>query len=108
MTYEKFEQIFSFLYNQNKAQNAWVDKLPYDISSAFFDNEYVNSLILSKEILLDNLFEDQFLRYDIDYILYNEARYIISGDIEYKFEGSDELEEFLKYFKEVYFTENQI
>jgi hypothetical protein len=106
MTYEKFEQIFSFLYNQNKAQNAWVDKLPHDISSAFFDNEYVNSISLSKEMLLDNLFEDQFLRYDIDYILYNEARYIINGDIEWKFDNSSELEEFLEYFKEVYFTES--
>lgn len=106
MTYEKFEAIFTFLYNQRKIQNAWVDKLPLDISCAFFDNEYVNSLSLSKEMLLDNLFEDQFIRYDIDYILYNEARYIISGDKEYKFEGSNELGEFLDYFKEVYFTES--
>ena len=105
MTYEKFEYIFSFLYNQNKIQNAWVDKLPVDISSAFFDNELTNSLGLSKEMLLDNLFEDQFLRYDIDYILYNEARYIINGDIEWKFDSSSELEEFLSYFKDVYFSE---
>jgi len=51
---EVVRQLRSF---QNKA-DAYLERLPLDVRSAFFDNDYVNCLNGSLNLLVNNLFGD--------------------------------------------------
>jgi hypothetical protein len=49
-------------------QVAYLDSLPVDISSAFFDNKYTNALSAQRDLLIKALFGD--MSEDIEWFLY--------------------------------------
>lgn len=69
MDVEQFKTTIEFLYEQKQKRDAWIDKLPSDISSAFFDNEHVDSLHNEISFLLKMLFKPELLE-EIEYFLY--------------------------------------
>lgn len=51
------EQIFRKLYDEQVRRDKWFDSLPSDISVAFFDNEYTNSLDVANSMLMAKVFD---------------------------------------------------
>ena len=62
------EAIFRKLYENNVKRWNYINKLPIDISDAFFDNEYVNLLGNDNDILLSYVFGDH--KESIEWFLY--------------------------------------
>lgn len=69
MNVEQFKNTIEFLYEQKQKRDAWIDKIPSDISSAFFDNEHVDSLHKEISFLLKVLFKPELLE-EIEWFLY--------------------------------------
>lgn len=92
MTYEKFEKLFTLLYKQHHLQVKWCESIPHEIVGVFIHNSYVNSILMINDELLDNLFEDIYLRFDVHNLLLS---------------SKETLEELLSYFKMVYFNETR-
>jgi cobalamin-dependent methionine synthase I len=61
-------ELFKQLVLENTARQEYIDRLPYDISAAFFDNQYVNSLSRTEELLIEKVFEDR--AYAVYWFLY--------------------------------------
>jgi hypothetical protein len=58
MKFETFSVLFTVLYNQNKIQQNYLDKIPEDIQSAFCENTYTNSIEIVNDMLMKHVFED--------------------------------------------------
>ena len=54
------ETIFRKLYKNEQRRIEWIDKVPSDIQSAFFDNDYVNSLHNSNDLLMEAVFQEHY------------------------------------------------
>jgi len=52
------EELFRKLYEEEVKRNKWFKSLPLDINSAFFDNEYVNSLYNDNSMLIEKVFDE--------------------------------------------------
>lgn len=105
MTYKEFEEIYKVLLENNQTYHEFVDQLPTSISSAFFDNEMVESFHKTIEKLCDKLFvAGTALCADVNYFLYDYKMgwRFIENYKEYNFKTNDDI---LEYFKERYFTE---
>ena len=102
MTYEQFEKIFNMLIEQRDIGESFLNKLPYSISPAFFDNELVESLHITIDKLCESLFDPNLLQ-DINYFLYDyEFGWHFSVNYkEYNLKTTDDI---LEYFKEQYFS----
>ena len=61
------EQLFRKLYELKQQRHAYLDTIPQDIQSAFFDNAYVSTLDTTIEILLEKVFGEV---YGIEWFLY--------------------------------------
>lgn len=95
-------QIIKRYIEEKETRDNWLDQLPADISSAFFDNAYVNSF---------GMFEEYLLKVYLGENLYNELMWycydmpahevtITMGEKDYKITSA---ESFYKYLTEVYF-----
>lgn len=76
MKASKLEVLISSLDSLNKKQSDWIDKLPLEISGAFFDNPYTNASSNQINELLKFIFEDW--HEDISYFLYEESPHKIT------------------------------
>ena len=54
------EQLFHELYESKLKEEAYIDSIPSDISTAFVDNEYANSISVTNEKLIKYIFGDSF------------------------------------------------
>ena len=61
------EQLFRKLYELKQARFAYLDTVPRDIQSALFDNEFVNTLDTTIQILIEKVFGES---YGIEWFLY--------------------------------------
>lgn len=52
------EQIFRKLYEEQLRREEWLDKIPSNINSVFFDNEYVNSMSIANDMLIEKVFDE--------------------------------------------------
>jgi hypothetical protein len=52
------EKLFRELYKSSKERDAYIDAIPNDIKSAFFDNSYVNSALMDLDMLIYYVFGD--------------------------------------------------
>jgi hypothetical protein len=52
------EELFRKLYEEEVRRDNWFKSLPLDINSAFFDNEYVNSLYYENSMLIEKVFDE--------------------------------------------------
>jgi len=109
MNYETVAEIFTFLYEQGRIRDKWLDSCPLSVQCAFYDNEYVNSLQDVNTFLIQQVFvNDQRIQQDIEYFLYEcrkGGKIITANGVGYVFTPDNLLQEVLEYFKEVYFSE---
>lgn len=54
------EQLFRKLYKSHQRRIEWIDKLPRDIQQAFFDNDYVNTLLEDNRALMQSVFDEHY------------------------------------------------
>jgi hypothetical protein len=69
MERQKFKELMCQLKKYDAKADAWLDRVPQEINSVFFDNPYVDALQHTKELLLTTLF-DKPLRDEVDWFLY--------------------------------------
>jgi hypothetical protein len=69
MEQKKFKDLIENLMHYDKVANEWMDKVPSEINSAFFDNPYVDSIQHANSILLTALF-DKPLYDEVNWFLY--------------------------------------
>jgi hypothetical protein len=69
---QKFKELMLQLKNYEAKADAWLDTVPREINSVFFDNPYVDALHHTKDVLLSALF-DKPLRDEVDWFLYEWA-----------------------------------
>ena len=62
------EKLFRKLVENNADRDAYFMSIPADISMAFIDNQYVNSLINERDIMLKMIFGDH--TYSVEWFLY--------------------------------------
>lgn len=72
MERQKFKELMLKLKKYEAAADAWLDTVPREINSVFFDNPYVDALQHTKDILLDSLFEKPLCD-EVDWFLYEWA-----------------------------------
>lgn len=66
----KFKKLITDLKNSAEQGDEWLNRVPREINSAFFDNPYVDSLDRTKTLLLNALFEDTSLLQEVEWFLY--------------------------------------
>ncbi len=69
MTFTQFSNIMQVLHIENEKRSAWLNNIPTDISAAFFDNEYVNSLHKVIEFFINQIIPTD-LQTDVSWFLY--------------------------------------
>jgi hypothetical protein len=69
MKAQDFKLLMAKLIAAQSRGDAWLDKVPSDISAAFFDNDLVDSLYQANSALKDALFESP-LNQEVDWFLY--------------------------------------
>lgn len=90
MKASQIEILLKKIVKLNKEQDVWIEKLPIEISNAFFDNPYNTA----KGMQIDTLIEFIFGKYseDVSYFLYessphriktNKQEYVINNVTEY-------------------------
>lgn len=57
MTFEDFKTLVTQIIEHDQAGDAYIDSLPGDIQSAFFDNKFVEHLEKTKDLLMQQTFE---------------------------------------------------
>lgn len=104
MKFSDFERIVTGIYNLNIEREQYADRIPLDISSFVFDNEYQNK----SDSMFKILFNEVFGKYseDVEIFLYSSMPQKISVDLrdgmgERKYEING-LSDYLKYAKEVF------
>lgn len=81
----ELKSLLQYLVKSHKESHDWLEQLPRDIQSAFYENTYVNNILLDQDRLLKfavgDLYEDiQWFLYDWKpgfEIQVNETEYII-------------------------------
>jgi hypothetical protein len=68
----KFKALMSKLKKYEADADAWLDTVPREVNSVFFDNPYVDALQHTKDTLLDSLFEKPLCD-EVDWFLYEWA-----------------------------------
>lgn len=58
MDFDTFKEELTKLYKYNQVSNGWLDKLPTEVSDAFFDNPHVDALLQSRDSLIRLAFGD--------------------------------------------------
>jgi hypothetical protein len=76
MQASKIQELLSKIIKLNKEQDVWLEKLPIEISSAFFDNTYVTAKSLQIDTLINFIFEDW--SEDVSYFLYEPSPHCIT------------------------------
>lgn len=56
LTFEKFKEVVTRLVEADQFQTEYLNKIPDDIQSAIFDNEYANSKARTIDYLIETLF----------------------------------------------------
>ena len=69
MEQQKFKNLIIELKKYDESANAWLDSIPREINSVFFDNPYVDSLQHTKELLLASLFDKPLID-EVEWFLY--------------------------------------
>lgn len=90
------EQLFRNLYKSMVTRNEYIDKIPNDISGAFFDNEYVNTFYIDINEMLTYIFGDA--SESINWFLYDwhPGYEVGSGNIEKQINNIDEYIDWMK------------
>lgn len=52
----EFKKLVTELYRLNKEGKKWIDSIPYEISSGYFDNPYVSAIQQQVDVLMKTLF----------------------------------------------------
>jgi len=96
-------ETLKFIREQQLIQERWLDSLPHEISTAFFDNPHVDSLLRVNERLMREVFGDAFD--DAAYFLYEmklcddgHAQIVEVDGTEHSFSTD---EQFYSYFRKV-------
>lgn len=71
MKVDKLEKLLNELLKQNQLMDNWIDSVPTEIRSSFFDNPFVNKKDSQIQLLIEFIFDDLKLTYTIEYFLYN-------------------------------------
>jgi hypothetical protein len=58
MTFEEFKTLVTQIIEHDQAGDAYIDSLPGEIQSAFFDNKFVEHLEMVKDLLMKQVFGD--------------------------------------------------
>jgi hypothetical protein len=84
------------LFELDRKQDAYIDSLPKDISSAFFDNAYVESIRRQNDMLVDEAFGDK--AHWVNWFLYEwkPGYEIIANDKKYQI---NDIEDFIAYLE---------
>jgi hypothetical protein len=69
MNKNKFKDLIEKLMHYDKVADDWMDKVPSEINSAFFDNPFVDALQHTKDLLLIALFDKPLLD-EVNWFLY--------------------------------------
>lgn len=84
------KQIIEYIHKQDEEGGAWLDSVPMEIQSAFFDNPYVSSKAKIITVLLSHIFTEEERDW-MDWLLlewtYNPQLSIRIDAIEYRFES---------------------
>lgn len=64
-----FRKLMIELRSAQARSDAWLDSVPREVNSVFFDNPHVDTLEQTKTVLLNALF-DGALRQEVDWFLY--------------------------------------
>lgn len=102
MTFEEFETIFLEIIKRTSIRETYLNSVPSDIRTAIFDNEYVNQLGITNDILMQCLFGEELLSELLWYLYeWKEGFEISVEDTKYVINNQ---EDFFKYIKEIYFV----
>lgn len=85
--------LFRAMFNNSQSISSWIDSIPSDVQSVFYDNEMVNILssevdMLAKEVFTDEQYQciDWFLN---EWMSDNKLSWMVD-DKEYNFKNIDE------------------
>ena len=70
MRFSTFKALMIELYEREKEGSAYLDTIPSDIQSAFFDNKYCESLAFQTDLLRRALFDGMGLSEEVEFFLY--------------------------------------
>jgi len=89
------------LRHEQNVQDQWLNELPNELHSAFFDNDYVNSMGLQHDMLITSLFKDS--AEDVFWFLYDfkigktKGPHIITADgVPYTFLKDEDFYDYLE------------
>ena len=68
MTFEKFANLFTEIYNQTKTSEKFLDSVPSSIRGVFSHNKHVNAYYAIQKLLIGEVFPETML-FDIEYFL---------------------------------------
>lgn len=68
----KFKTLVEQLKYSAERGDEWIDRVPREISAAFFDNPYVESLQFKVDLLIKTIFDDALL-HEVEWFLYEWA-----------------------------------
>jgi len=69
MNEQKFKELLTTLKDLNKKGDEWLDKVPSEINSVFFDNTYCDNLRRSTDALIHYIFDETLVQ-ELDWFLY--------------------------------------
>ena len=65
----KFKTLIEQLKYSAERGDEWMDKVPHEVSAAFFDNPYVDSLQFRVDLLIKTMFDEPLLM-EVSWFLY--------------------------------------
>jgi hypothetical protein len=69
MDRNKFKTLVGSIKDNYDKGNAWLDTIPREVNSVFFDNPYVDSLHRINTVCLETIF-DGYLRQEVEWFIY--------------------------------------
>lgn len=96
MNTEKLIEIIKQLKENYEIGDKYLDSIPSDIRSSFYDNEYVDSLYKCLNLLLNALLDDEFLSEEIRMFICNYSSclpYYVDGK---KINSEEEFYQFIR------------
>jgi len=92
-------QLFRDLVKIRQDGDIWLDSVPGNIRTSFFDNNYVSAILNQLELVLSEIFTPEELDW-VDYYFYemgdDKTGTVAIDDVQHSFKGLDQYCNFLK------------
>ena len=72
------EELFRKIYKLQQEADAYIEKVPTDISISYIDNGFINSILIIKDLLMEEVFGEHYQ--SVEWFLYEwQPGYEVEG-----------------------------